>query len=900
MKLSTVLLLFALSFVCAAANKRFDKFKKNGACSPPTVEKLYTNCMKKAGQTSATSATAKCRTDLEEKLETCHGKTPDDFTVDGVIKKAIQHANEECKSNCDELDKHLRASDKGRTDQEKRREEIEKKAGAGKKTADKVTSCMEVCKPSCTEIQKQNCTGDVAKKALKDVLGREPEDWEVKENVDKGARTEAGNLMKECYTLATNDQERKACGSDTEILNACKQARGGEACSTDDLKKGARDVAKKDIDEMMNACVSGKASKESKKKCRTDNMEDLKEKVANAMGKDKSKVKDSDVQKVLDEAARDAFAEAMKACGASADRKECQSDAKKAMADARGEDEADIKEVDIKRESRKAQAKNLATEMEACMDLAEKKSGDTAKTTARGKCSTESAKEALKRGSLDGKAPTDKEVKEFQNMAAKEAMRDARENCEGDCDKKVKAAMAKALGKKSEDITTFDHRKFEEEAAIASVADEFRACAKAKKDKSTAECKDPLAAFAESSGREEPTDNKKKETFKKELAKKVVQDAEKESVRACMKESTKTKVQDCLKEAKSDVDNVASVAFEGETADKIQKKKKQAEKKASESALGDEFRDCMEAASTDNAKKTACKTDVESKKELLGVNTPIKHVLKSYRADLLLSPSDSCNSTEIKSCRQNAKAEAIKNGMEARAYAQTKKIAEVKGAAEKFASCRDGGNVESDCSDQAKETYLSISGAKADSYKDKVKTRIEDLGKKIFKGDVTKLVDKEAVTVTVETNGGACNDGVKTAFKDEVKKHVGDGASSTADTKKLQQVAKDVDCRVVDDKAEYAVSVDAKGVSTDDIGTASGDLSTKLSSKAYITSRRVRRLLNTQTTTGAYADQETTMCSESDTECTGESAEVEVSSSAKGVSVTFASIASILVAFIFA
>ena len=59
--------------------------------------------------------------------------------------------------------------------------------------------------------------------------------------------------------------------------------------------------------------------------------------------------------------------------------------------------------------------------------------------------------------------------------------------------------MAKALGKKSEDITTFDQRKFEEEAAIASVADEFRACAKARKDKSTANCKDPLAAFAESS-----------------------------------------------------------------------------------------------------------------------------------------------------------------------------------------------------------------------------------------------------------------------------------------------------------------------------------------------------------------------------------------------------------------
>ena len=97
-----------------------------------------------------------------------------------------------------------------------------------------------------------------------------------------------------------------------------------------------------------------------------------------------------------------------------------------------------------------------------------------------------------------------------------------------------------------------------------------------------------------------------------------------------------------------------------------------------------------------------------------------------------------------------------------------------------------------------------------------------------------------------------------------------------------------MECRVVDDKPEYTVSVDAKGVSAEDIVTASDSIATKLSSKEYTTSRRIRQLLSTQTTSGAYADQETTMCAETDTSCTGETESVKTaSSSMRTYSVTF-------------
>ena len=83
MKLSTVLLLFALSFVCAAAN---------GKCSSG-AGKSYTNCMKTAGSTSPNADTAACRTALEDKLNTCRTKPYKNFEVKGVILKAIQSLN---------------------------------------------------------------------------------------------------------------------------------------------------------------------------------------------------------------------------------------------------------------------------------------------------------------------------------------------------------------------------------------------------------------------------------------------------------------------------------------------------------------------------------------------------------------------------------------------------------------------------------------------------------------------------------------------------------------------------------------------------------------------------------------------------------------------------------------
>jgi len=230
-----------------------------------------------------------------------------------------------------------------------------------------------------------------------------------------------------------------------------------------------------------------------------------------------------------------------------------------------------------------------------------------------------------------------------------------------------------------------------------------------------------------------------------------------------------------------------------------------------------------------------------------------------------------------------------------------KKIAEVKGAAEKYAACKDGENSDSDCRTQAKELFLSISGALDADYSDKLKTKIEKLGKRIFEGDTTTLVQKDSVSVAIETDGTTCIDKVKENFRGEVVANVGDGAKSNDATKKLQDTEKDVDCRIVDDKSEYEVSIDAKGMTTEDIDSASQALATKLNSVSYATSRRVRRLLSQQTTTSSYADQETVICSDTDTECTGEKIEEgDASSTTLGASVTaLSSLASFIVACLF-
>merc|ERR1711871_769394 len=497
--------------------------------------------------------------------------------------------------------------------------------------------------------------------------------------------------------------------------------------------------------------------------------------------------------------------------------------------------------------------------MKACME-------DATDASARKACATNVAKDALKKTSLDGAVPSDEKVKLFLKKGAQEAVKSIRSSCNNTkslaCKNTVKNAIASSLGKQPGDLKEIEIARIVRKSSLENAVEEARACAQARKDKgSSATCKEPIDSFVEIAGESKPA-GKLLDTEKMRVKKNALKAAMAETKLVCLDEPDKAAVQSCLQEATSDLEDISGVLLEG--AKKVKEKKLQAEKRATIAVMGESVRSCMEAASEKSsgvaAAKTACIDEAKTKLQKLDEKEPVKNVLKKFRANIMAGVKD-CDGDK-KTCRAEAKAEAIASGMEAHEYQQTKRIAEIKSSAETFSDCKDGGVSDSDCGEQAKETFLDISGTTAAQYPN-VKDKVETLGKQLADGAITQLILQDSVAVAAYTSGTGCNDGAK----DDFSKIVGEKATTA--NNKLGVVAKS-ECRVVDGNAEYSTTVATKGMSADEIDTASKTMATSLASASISTSRR-RRLLGSITATEVYASQETEICTEGDSSCDGSS-----------------------------
>lgn len=316
----------------------------------------------------------------------------------------------------------------------------------------------------------------------------------------------------------------------------------------------------------------------------------------------------------------------------------------------------------------------------------------------------------------------------------------------------------------------------------------------------------------------------------------------------------------------------------GEDSTKREKKQKAVEREANVEVLGNLFGECMKVAGSDKTKKKVCKDKLKENQNDLGDTEDADTIIRLSQANVLLEPAEACDGDDIKTCRQEAKAKAIELGLPEKEFMQTKKRAEVKGSAETWAACSEGGSTDAECDELGKEKFVEISGSDAKAYDEKftpsakqtVKERVRKMGKAIKDGAITKFYEKKKVVVTIETSGSTCNDNVKAEFKNKIKE-VSQDASASAQLKKMDGVA-EPNCRVVDAKAEYNTDVDTKDLTTkEDYDTVTSEIGTALSGLSYKTSRR-RRLLGDVSTTSTYAAQDVTECAEDDTECQNDNA----------------------------
>merc|ERR1719231_456473 len=108
------------------------------------------------------------------------------------------------------------------------------------------------------------------------------------------------------------------------------------------------------------------------------------------------------------------------------------------------EDKDDISDYEFERFVEKGKKSKVACAMQACVKLA---GSDKQKLK---KCKDEEAKKTMKENSVDGKEPSDTEVKDFLKEVSKEALKDVRNSCEDSksvCDALAKKTIAESLGK---------------------------------------------------------------------------------------------------------------------------------------------------------------------------------------------------------------------------------------------------------------------------------------------------------------------------------------------------------------------------------------------------------------------------------------------------------------------
>merc|ERR1711998_624186 len=322
-------------------------------------------------------------------------------------------------------------------------------------------------------------------------------------------------------------------------------------------------------------------TKAEKENCRKNMQTELKKDIADSLGKSKENIKDSEVQEVIKKGATKAIMNTIGLCNSTdvVDRKRCAKDGKQAMADSLGKDKDDISDYEFERFVEKGKKSKVASAMQACVKLA---GSDKQKLK---KCKDEEAKKTMKENSVDGKEPSDTEVKEFLKEVSKEALKDVRNSCEDSksvCDALAKKTIAESLGKEESEVTKLEFKEIERKAGVSAAL-----------DNASATCKDPFEAFQKVQGKTASADEKKKKTAEEKVKKAALIDAAAESRKLCLKKETKNEKTACLKEAKADQEEVAKILNPGEDSTKREKKQKAVEREANVEVLGNVFGECM-------------------------------------------------------------------------------------------------------------------------------------------------------------------------------------------------------------------------------------------------------------------------------------------------------------------
>eukprot|EP00933_Yihiella_yeosuensis_P059014 TRINITY_DN598_c0_g1_i1.p1 TRINITY_DN598_c0_g1~~TRINITY_DN598_c0_g1_i1.p1 ORF type:complete len:871 (-),score=291.80 TRINITY_DN598_c0_g1_i1:347-2884(-) len=683
-----------------------------------------------------------------------------------------------------------------------------------------VADLMKACNLTLSECQQK------VRESLANLTGRVISKREADFEIKKAGIDAAGEAIKSCVKAAKSAEEKAACRTGPAAKAALAKALGKNVSDIKDidLQKAAQEGAVKGLKERIEACKALVNSSADKAAC-FKNKDDLKDVVAEAMGKLKSALKDSDVKKFIEKGAQDEALLALKSCNKTANATACKELARQTFLDATGKSKKDLDDHKLKRSMEKALSAELGDRMSACVEAA-----GTNKTELM-LCRTMVAAE-MKSAALDSKMPTAGEIEQMLKNSAKSKALEVAENCKGsrsECMELAKEQMAKAMGKAKDKIRDLDAEKFNKEAALKASVDLAKSCFEAKKENSTSSCTDVYEEVLKLRKKSKPSGADAQKADKSDVRKELAKTMAKDFRASCLQQATKAAAEECLASFKEEAENMAKQLFPNYSPEMRKSRMKHAEKEASIEAVGESFAACMVTASN-ATEKDACKAEFSRKKSMANLSEPDDDILSKFHMSAVVEAGRTCNSTQRKECMKAVKADMMKLGMLVRRYAKMKRLGEFKAAAEAWASCKDANNTETACDALAKARFEEVSGSSG-SWTDELKAKIQKLGKALYNGQEMKFSKLKRVQVDTFTSSTVCSEVEMNKTLSEISKH----SNSSG---KAYETILIIGCRLVEGLAEHQFHVKTPNLTDSEIDSLSDHLATNLNGTSL--SRRLR------------------------------------------------------------
>jgi hypothetical protein len=389
--------------------------------------------------------------------------------------------------------------------------EVQQYINEGAKAAvmTRMKACTESVNTSDTEADQQTaraaCKSYSARKALENSLGASVTDVEVEAFIHEGAKAAVGEAMSSCVKAAVSDKAKlDKCKS--ESARTALENSLGEAVSDVDVERFLQDSAKESAADAMKAAMASSSLNNTAKEALARG--EAKKALQQSLGV--TNITETELQSFLNEGAKDAVANTMKACMAGATtaivKSECKSkSAKEALATSLGK--ADVTDVELEEFLKDGAKAAVGEAMASCSKVAEQ-SATPSKDIAD--CKANSVKIALQNSI--GKDLTSTDVEQFVRDGAKDAANRAMKaamQVDGTAvekkeaaEKAAKVALSQSLGK--ENVTNIELKEFIYAGAKDAVGASMKACMEnAGRDNSKQiECKTEVAkqTLAESLG----------------------------------------------------------------------------------------------------------------------------------------------------------------------------------------------------------------------------------------------------------------------------------------------------------------------------------------------------------------------------------------------------------------